>query len=330
MTVSADLARSDLDGVMVHRIRKLDDAEAFAEQISSYAPGVNVGTVSTEPFSGSAMAGRTPRISLFNVELAHARVRLVSPGDYVSVSMPLRTPIEYVEQRNSWGIDVGEAFILRPDSEFDIQIPEKHRSLVFNLSRDHVEQTMRDLSGKPERCIGDIGSFLSLKGEEGASFFRLASFYWSEFLRSSSLWESRKVTEHAENALVCAFVLALDAGNSVEDSEQGILTRSRASLARDFIHAHPDRPLTLAEIAANTGVNARTLTRAFQSEFGVGPVGYHRRYRLEHVHLDLAAGNAAEVSVTDVAMKYGFYQLSHFAAAYKAMFGETPSETLHT
>ena len=34
------------------------------------------------------------------------------------------------------------------------------------------------------------------------------------------------------------------------------------------------------------------------------------------------------VSVADVAASWGFWHLSHFAADYKAMFGELPSETL--
>jgi AraC-like DNA-binding protein len=330
VTVTADLARSDLGGVMVHRIRKSGDPEEFAEQISTYSPGVDVSTVSTAPFNASAKAGRTSRMCLFNVELAQARVRLVSPGSYVSVSMPLDRSVRYEEKGKSWGIDIGEAFILRPDSEFNVQIAEKHRSLVLNMSRNLVEQTMRELRGQPESGLGNIGSYLSLKSAEGASFFRQASFYWSELLRSSSVWKSHQLTEHAENALVCAFVLALEEGNSVKDSKQGTMTRNRVHLARDFIHARPDRPLTLAEIAAHTGASARTLTRAFQAEFGVGPVGYHRQCRLEHARLDLAASDSAKTTVTAVAMKYGFCQLSHFAAAYKAMFGENPSDTLLT
>jgi len=33
--------------------------------------------------------------------------------------------------------------------------------------------------------------------------------------------------------------------------------------------------------------------------------------------------------LSDIAARWGFWHLSHFAADYKSMFGELPSETLN-
>jgi len=53
-----------------------------------------------------------------------------------------------------------------------------------------------------------------------------------------------------------------------------------------------------------------------------------RQQGLEAVHRELMAADYNRIKITDVAMKYGFYNLGQFASAHKQIFGERPSETL--
>ena len=53
-----------------------------------------------------------------------------------------------------------------------------------------------------------------------------------------------------------------------------------------------------------------------------------RELRLDKVRAELAASAGGPGSgVREVAQKYGFLHLGHFAAQYRARFGERPSET---
>lgn len=60
----------------------------------------------------------------------------------------------------------------------------------------------------------------------------------------------------------------------------------------------------------------------------MGPKHYLLLRRMQMVRRALRATTPAGTTVTDVAMRYGFWELGRFAAAYRAFFGELPSVTL--
>ena len=72
----------------------------------------------------------------------------------------------------------------------------------------------------------------------------------------------------------------------------------------------------------------RTLSRAFASAHGLGPMGFLKQRRLEAANRALLATNSAETRVTDVALRYGFCQMGRFAVEYRRTFQERPSQTL--
>ena len=50
--------------------------------------------------------------------------------------------------------------------------------------------------------------------------------------------------------------------------------------------------------------------------------------RLKEVRRELRDANPKRVSVAEVAHRFGFAELGHFAESYRATFGEGPSATL--
>jgi len=88
------------------------------------------------------------------------------------------------------------------------------------------------------------------------------------------------------------------------------------------------RPWTVHDLCTALHVSERTLRYSFQEYFGMSPMIYLKVQRLNGVRRQLKASRADQVTVTDIAIQWGFWHMGQFAKDYKKMFGECPSETL--
>jgi transcriptional regulator GlxA family with amidase domain len=101
------------------------------------------------------------------------------------------------------------------------------------------------------------------------------------------------------------------------------------SRAAELLHDRPEHMWSVGELAEQVHLSVRALQLAFRRDTGDSPMQYLRRIRLARVRTALLAGDPARLTITEVASRWGFSHLGHFAAAYRAEFGESPSETLH-
>ncbi|MEB3340864.1 helix-turn-helix domain-containing protein [Okeania sp.] len=92
--------------------------------------------------------------------------------------------------------------------------------------------------------------------------------------------------------------------------------------------AHLEQPLTLKQLAENLESSSSALSYGFQDLFGMSPIRYLKVRRLNAVRQHLKASDPESCVIVTTASQFGFYNASHFAKDYKAMFGELPSETL--
>lgn len=97
--------------------------------------------------------------------------------------------------------------------------------------------------------------------------------------------------------------------------------------ARDYIHAHAASSITLETLATHAGCGNRTLQIAFKEAYGVSPMGYVTLTRLSYAHEDLRRADGS-MTVRDVALKWGYSDMSWFAKSYLKQFGTLPSKTL--
>ncbi len=140
--------------------------------------------------------------------------------------------------------------------------------------------------------------------------------------------EQASIRRSLRDALLTHLFAALTCGDNAVDSDGAAGHRRVVDRARAYLLSRPDEPVTIAELCRAIGVSRRKLQYCFQDTLGSNPLHYLRALRLNRVRRELKSDGAKVTSVQDVAARWGFWHLSHFAADYKHMFGELPSETL--
>ncbi len=98
----------------------------------------------------------------------------------------------------------------------------------------------------------------------------------------------------------------------------------RIAAAVRLMESHLEDPLSISQIARIIGLSSRRLETLFKHFLGQRPRDYYLGYRLNAARRQLVAGAA---STLQIGTSCGFNSASAFSRAYRARFGESPSET---
>jgi AraC-like DNA-binding protein len=93
--------------------------------------------------------------------------------------------------------------------------------------------------------------------------------------------------------------------------------------ARDHADRSYAEPLTLEDMAAVAHLSKYHFIRLFKATYGITPMEYVSRRRLERAQDLLRATN---LTVTEVCFAVGFSSLGSFSSRFRTLVGETPSD----
>ncbi|MFZ5508537.1 MAG: helix-turn-helix domain-containing protein [Pseudomonadota bacterium] len=147
--------------------------------------------------------------------------------------------------------------------------------------------------------------------------------------RTPTMLQHAAMQKGLEHALLSSVLKLVGPADDPARSAVSRTTRHAiVSRAQEYMRAHVEEALTVEDLCRELGVSRRTLQYSFQEVLQLNPVSYLRAMRLNGVRRMLKAADPERDSVQDIAARWGFWHLSHFAADYRRMFGELPSETL--
>ncbi len=246
--------------------------------------------------------------------------------DFLLVQMPLSGRVAIDCDEGSWTVGPESGVILPSDvpHRLDWEADATQVILKVPLSRLHAEYSA--LTGvRPSRPLA-FNRRIELDAAQGEQWNALLRYFCEQAGQPSQLgWLKTRIAEEAlMRHLLCT------QSTSVHEhyfgADRPLMPRG-LQRARSFMEAHLQEDISLADIAAHSGVSLRSLSRMCQLQYGASPMQVLRGLRLDKSRAELR--NAAPgASVADVAMRCGYMHLSRFAAAYRQRFGEAPHETL--
>ncbi len=106
-------------------------------------------------------------------------------------------------------------------------------------------------------------------------------------------------------------------------SQNRSLTHIQLQEAIDYIHAHLNRDLSLAELASVVNISPTYFASLFKQAMGVSPHQYVIQQRVEQAKLMLSK---TDLAIAQIALQVGFSSQSHLTQQFKRITGMTPKQ----
>lgn len=268
----------------------------------------------TSPIQGTI--GETPGLGLINFCCVGSSTYLVDGQDLpLSPAQPL---------------------MLSPGLEYRYSV-DHYNGLAFHINMGRLQETAAAIAGPavpPRRFATHFDSPRLIAMDESRRQ-RLLRLLRRELalLDDPLLQEGPELSHLAIDDLIYRTLALLFCPQLVESAEaNGQVSRS-AQRERHFeellewIRAHLAESIRLTALEQRSGYSRRSLQLAFQQRFGCGPMQWVRRQRLEQARQALLQPSATD-SVSAIAARHGFRNLSVFSRDFTAHFGLRPSDLL--
>ena len=132
--------------------------------------------------------------------------------------------------------------------------------------------------------------------------------------------------EYLESLLATIETCAL--AHDVESDKKGKSYSQIVRVCEEYTLGLEGRRPYLSELCETANVSKKTLHNAFRDIMGMSPITYLNRLRLHRARDELRKASRHDTTVTDVALRWGFWHFGEFSQSYKNCFGEVPSATL--
>ncbi len=97
--------------------------------------------------------------------------------------------------------------------------------------------------------------------------------------------------------------------------------------ARNLLDDCIYQKVNIEDLAKELNISQRQFHDTFKTNYGLTPKHYLKYIKLNAIRRELLVASA-DINISDIAFKYGFTHMSHFAQEYKKMFSKLPSESL--
>ncbi|KHJ52526.1 MULTISPECIES: AraC family transcriptional regulator [unclassified Halomonas] len=169
--------------------------------------------------------------------------------------------------------------------------------------------------------------FEELLGRPQTSPFRSRSTLIHDPLLRQAIQEVARLTTHQagscidqENALYRVIERMVQLGGHMVTGQRTSRPDTLLGHAKTYIHEHLEADISLDDISQAAHLSKYHFLRLFRQQFGMTPHQYVINCRVNAARSALDQG----APLTEIALRFGFADLSHFNRRFKRIYGMTP------
>jgi len=217
-------------------------------------------------------------------------------------------------------------------------LPNGCMQIILNLSRSYLTDCGED--GKASRRLpraivvgararygvvdtADMEEMVGILIEPGgfAGLFReRADLFFERSIGLEEVWAGSSLTDR-----LCEVPTPVEKLRTLEGLLSGRLHlgRRRSEMVDQAMHLFREKGFCVAECARSVGVSERRLSQVFREQVGLSPKMWCRIRRFQTAVR--ALHNGVDVPWTELALRCGYYDQSHFANDFRAFSGINPT-----
>ncbi|RLA04620.1 MAG: AraC family transcriptional regulator [Gammaproteobacteria bacterium] len=257
----------------------------------------------------------------------------VEPGhldDFYLFQLPLDGEAEICTNNHTFNTSPGKSSVINPSEYTKMRWNRSCKKLMVQIKREALEQRLSRILMRP--IINPILFHHEIKETDNPHAGSWWNQIWNlvqELDNGLDPWRSRFILEDLERSLLTSMLFSFNHNyRDILRKQESTVAPKHVKKLEEYIHNHLQDNITIDDLVSISGVTSRSIYNGFKSFLGTTPMKYILQARLEKVREDLLNPNQSN-NVTQIATKWNFTQLGRFAACYKKVFGESPTETLH-
>jgi AraC-like DNA-binding protein len=276
--------------------------------------------INNTPFSAGVTLRSLPGLGIASGYRSDARYRMTrelaaKSGDNLIFAV-VTNGVGVISQRSREAtIGVGEALLMSATEPSVSTLHSAGRFLTLSVPRDAISP-----------MIVETGSMLVRPISKHNEALRLLTNYLGIFKQSGGPSRpelQRVIVTHIHDLIASALGATQDAAIIAE--ERGIRSARLRAIMFGVVENLGRRDLSITNVALRHRVTPRYIQKLFSGE-GTTFTAYVLERRLSEAHRMLSDLRLANCSISDVAYKVGFGDLSYFTRAFRRKYGASPSD----
>lgn len=299
-----------------------DEFEIYREAAIGW--GLEFVQLDRGPFQGALRQAASPQISLTHFRLNrqfHQQGAIQAPGRTFAIFLNRVTPMRW---RNDDGVGADTLVVFPVDGELDAMTLPGFDAVSISIDKDFLREISQQ-QGLERAC--DVIPRYAITFQTDGNMIERVRRGVRRLLAAHAHGASGTQRMPIE-AGIAESILRIVATDLQPAAPPGVRKRDRAFAAAMEVLTQSAMPPSVSELSHIVGASERTLRYAFRERLGVSVKHYMNARRLMRVKEQLLAADRGKSPIQDIATQFGYWHTGQFAADYRSMFGELPSETL--